>query len=214
MTWMVAALTAAAALTPTGPVQAQATGTRVAVVNIGVVFTKYEKAKNFKTEMEKMLQPFKEQAEKIKKDLLSYQAALADPKYDEKAKEQYAQAIRVLKRRLEDLDIEARKAIGTKQENHMIQLYKEVADQIQAVSVANGIHLVLGYGEPPDPKELLTFPNINRKLTGMDMGGTVPLYFHSSLDISEHVVAALNSAYARALGNGGVVTPTGLPQQK
>jgi hypothetical protein len=38
----------------------------------------------------------------------------------------------------------------------------------------------------------MTFANINRKLTGMDMGGTVPLYFHSTLDISDVVVQSLN----------------------
>jgi Skp family chaperone for outer membrane proteins len=205
MTWLVAALATAALLSLTGQVRAQATGTRVAVVNIGVVFTKYEKAKNFKTEMEGTLKPFKEQAEKIKKDILAFQNAINDPKYPEKDKEQYAQAIRGLKRQLEDLDLEARKKIGKRQEDHLIQLYREVAQHIQAVASANGIHLVLGFGEPPDV-DLMTFPNINRKLTGMDMGAMVPLYYHSTLDISEVVVTSLNRNYT----GGTSATPTGL----
>lgn len=201
MTWMVAAL----ALTClTGQVRAQSTGTRVAVVNIGTVFTKYEKAKNFKEEMEKTLKPFKDQAEKVKKDILAYQAGINDPKRNDKEKEQYAQAIRVLKRQLEDLDLEARKSIGQKQETHLIQLFKEVSQHIQAVSSANGIHLVMGFGEPPDA-DLFTFANINRKLSGMDMGGSVPLYYNSALDISEIVVASLNRSYGGAVS----ATPTG-----
>ncbi len=204
-TWMVAALTAVGMLGLAGQVRAQNTGTRVAVVNIGTVFTKYEKAKNFKVEMEATLKPFKDRAEKIKKDVLAYQQGITDPKTEPKLKEQYEQAIRVLKRQLEDLDLEARKAIGGKQETHLIQLYKEVTTHIQAVASANGIQLVLGFGEPPD-QDLMTFANINRKLTGMDMGGTVPLYFHSTLDISELVVTSLNRSY----GGGATATPTGL----
>jgi Skp family chaperone for outer membrane proteins len=210
MTWMVAALTAVGMLGLAGQARAQNTGTRVAVVNIGTVFTKYQKAINFKSEMEATLKPFKDRAEKIKKDVLAYQQGIQNPQTDPKLKEQYDQAIRALKRQLEDLDLEARKSIGAKQETHLIQLYKEVTTHIQAVASSNGIHIVLGYGEPPDA-DLMSFQNINRKLTGMDMGGTVPLYFHSSLDISELVVTSLNRAYAAAGGAGGTTaTPTGL----
>lgn len=202
MTWFVAALVGAATLNLTGQVHAQATGTRVAVVNIGVVFTKYQKAVNFKAEMEATLKPFKEKAEQIKKNVLAYQAGIADPKTDVKLKEQYQQAVISLKRQLEDLDIEARKTIGKRQEEHLIHLFKEVSDHIQRVASANGFHLVLGYGEPPDT-DLMTFANINRKLTGMDMGGTVPLYFHSGLDISEVVVQSLNRSVAATPTGGG-----------
>lgn len=203
MTWMVAALATVTTLCLAGQARAQGTGTRVAVVNYGVVFTKYEKAKNFKEEMERELKPFKEEAEKIKKSVLEYQTAYNNPKVPEKDKEQYAAYLRTLKRQLEDLDIAARTKIGKRQEEHLVQLYREVSNQIQTIASSNGIHLVLGFGEPPN-EDLMSPKNIDRKLTGMDMGYLVPLYFHASLDISEHVVAALNQAY-RATS----ATPTG-----
>ena len=65
MTSWVATLAAIVTLGMVGQAQAQ-TSTRVAVVNIGTVFTKYEKAKAFKVEMEATLKPYKEQAEKIR----------------------------------------------------------------------------------------------------------------------------------------------------
>ncbi len=208
MTWMVAALAMALTIGLAGQAHAQQTGTRVAVVNIGTVFNKYQKAIDFKKMMENTLQPYKDRAEKMKKDILGYQGGASDPKTDPKLREQYQQAARRLKLDLEDLDVEARKVIGKKQEEHLIQLYKEVSTHIQAVASSNGIHLVLGFGEPPDA-ELYTFANINRKLTGMDMGAMVPLYYHSTLDISEVVAASLNRSY----GSGGTTaTPTG--QQK
>ncbi len=203
MTWMVAALATMATLSLAGQARAQATGTRVAVVNIGVVFTKYEKAANFKKEMEDILKPYKEQAEKIKKSMLDYENAVKNPMVNEKDKEQYMNYMLTLKRQLEDLDRDARKKIGKRQEDHLVQLYKEVSEQIGRIANSNGIHLVLGFGEPPN-EDLMSFMNINRKLTGMDMGSTVPLFFHSSLDISDHVVTALNQAYRATAG-----TPTG-----
>src|SRR5438105_10820583 len=147
MTWMVAALATVATLCLAGQARAQGTGTRVAVVNIGVVFTKYEKAKNFKIEREATLKSFKDEAEKIKKSMLDYQNAINNPKVPEKDKEQYAAYLRTLKRQLEDLDMEARKKIGKRQEDHLVQLYTEVSKQIEAIAASNGIHLVLGFGE-------------------------------------------------------------------
>jgi Skp family chaperone for outer membrane proteins len=202
ITWCVALAASAAMLSLTG--QASAQGTRVAVVNIGTVFTKYDKAKAFKTEMEATLKPFKDEAEKIKKNVLAYQDALKNAK-EPKDRDQYENALRILKRQLEDLDLEARKKIGTRQEQHLIQLYKEVATHIQAVANANGIHLVLGFGEPPDG-DLYTFANINRKLTAMDMGAVAPLFHNPTLDISEVVVQSLNRSYT----GGAAATPTGL----
>jgi Skp family chaperone for outer membrane proteins len=203
MTWIVASLATVATLSLAGQARAQTTGTRVGVVNIGVVFTKYQKAVDFKKEMEATLKPFKDEADKIKKDILAYQAGVSDPKVEVKLKEQYQQAILQLKRKLEDLDLAARKAIGTKQETHLIQLYKEVAAHIQAVANTNGFHLVLGFGEPPDA-DLYSIGNVNRKLTAMDMGSIIPLYYHGGVDISETVVASLNRSYSPV-----PVTPTG-----
>src|SRR5262245_2886046 len=206
MTWMVAALATALTLGLAGQVHAQTPGTKIAVVNIGTVFNKYQKAQDFKKMMENLLQPYKDRAEKIKKDVMAYQQGIANPQTDIKLKEQYQQAIVTLRRQLEDLDGEAKKVIGKKQEEHLIQLYKEVSTHIQAVASSQGYLLVLGFGEPPDA-DLFTFVNINRKLTAMDMGALVPLHFHPSLDISEQVAASLNRSYG-----GTTATPTS--QQK
>jgi Skp family chaperone for outer membrane proteins len=195
MTWIVALL---ATFALAGSARAQ--GTRVALVNIGTVFTKYDKANAFKTEMEKELKPFKDEAEKIKKNMLAWQDAGKNAK-DAKERDTAEQNIRVLKRQLEDLDIEARKKIGKRQEDHLIQLYKEVTHHIKSVASANGIHVVLGYGEPPN-QDLFSFMNINRKLSAMDMGAVTPLYFHESLDISEYVVQSLNRSLVNAAPTG------------
>jgi Skp family chaperone for outer membrane proteins len=200
MTWMVAAL---ATFALAG--QAHAQGTRVALVNIGTVFNKYDKAKNFKTEMEGVLKPFKEEADKVKKDMLAYNEALKTEK-DPQKRDQWEQGLKNSKRRLEDLDAEARRKIGPRQDAHLMQLYKEVSEHIKSVASANGIHVVFGYGEPPD-NDLFSPQNVDRKLRMMDMGAMTPLYFHASLDISDYVVQSLNRSY-------GAVNATPTASQK
>ena len=46
------------------PAQAQA-GTKVGVVNIGLVFNQYRRAQAFKADLEKTLEPFKAKAKKL-----------------------------------------------------------------------------------------------------------------------------------------------------
>ena len=185
---------------------AAATGpTRVAVVNIGMVFSKYEKAKNFKNELEGAIKPFKDQAEKHRKDILAFDEAIKTGKYAQGyKKEDYDRGILDRKRKLEDLDREVRALVGKKQEDQLVQLWREVNEKIQAYALSNGFHVVMGYGDPMTAEELASFPNINRKMQGMDVGAAVPLFVAPGLDVSNDVVRALNDAYQRT---GGQVTP-------
>ena len=76
---------------------------------------------------------------------------------------------------------------------------------IEAVAKAYGYQIVLGYGDPMEKDILNQFPNVNRKMQAMDLGSTVPLYIHGSVDISSIVVHNLNAW----LEPKGAVTPTG-----
>lgn len=198
-----------------GAAQAQAQSlpaTKIGVVNIGLLFTKYEKAKLFKKELETELAPLKANAEKIKTAMQGHQdwlkrAAATDPVQKEKSE----QAMRDGQRALEDLDLQARKLIGKKQETQLIQLYKEIHAAVQSYGQQTGFHAIFAYGDPPD-QDLFSFTNINRKMQGMDMGAAVPFYVQTGLDVSNDVLARLNAPYAAA---GGTVpgTLTTLPKQ-
>ena len=180
---------------------AAAGGTRVGVVNVGTVFSKYRKAQVFKEELQKKVMPFKEKMDGWRKDMIQYQEMLqkGDSKYK---KEDLEKAIVDRKRALEDTDKEVRNLIGKQSEEQLVHLWREIVERIQAYGAANGFHMVLGYGDPPDAKELNTFPNINRKMQGMDMGSITPLYIAGGLDISEQVIQSLNAAYQQNAGAG------------
>jgi Skp family chaperone for outer membrane proteins len=196
------------------PGQAQQ-ATKVGVVNIGVLFTKYEKATVFKKELEGELMPLKADAEKIKATMKQHQDWLEvnGKKTTEAAQtEKSTKALRDGQRMLEDLDATARKLIGKKQETQLIQLYKEIHGAVTTYAQQNGFHMILAYGDPPD-QDQFTFQNINRKMGGMDIGAAVPYYWQGGLDISNDVLVRLNAGYRPAGGVSTLSQPNNLPVQ-
>jgi Skp family chaperone for outer membrane proteins len=172
-------------------------GVRVAVVNVGTIFMKYRKAIDFKTDLQKKVEPFKSNMDKWHKEMVDYQELLQknDPRYKP---EDLQKAITDRKRALEDANLAVRKLIGKQSEEQLVQLWREINERVRIYGQQNGFHIVLGYGDPQDEKELHTFANINRKMQGMDTGGVTPLYVAAGLDISEQVVQSLNASYAQA----------------
>ncbi len=190
------------AVTPAAATVAAPTQPRVALVNIITIFQHYQKAKFYKTELEKDLEPFRVKGETLRKEVIKWTQDLQDPKFDPKNREQWERGILGNKRALEDLDREARKMIGKKQEGQVVQLYREVHEAVKRYAVANNYHLVLAYGEPTE-QDPFSFANIQRKVGGIEMGGGVnPIFFAPGLDISMAVVDLLNRQY------GSVVQPT------
>lgn len=180
--------------------RAQATGggTKVAIVNVGEVFTKYEKAAAFKAEVEKVIGPRKAQAETLKKEMEAWQAQMKSPKFDPKEADRYQQAIIANQRKLQDMDREVRAEIGKVQEFQIISLFKDLNQAVEAVAKSQGFQLVLAYGDiVGDP---FTVENISRKMNGMDLGSTTPLFFHASTNLTDTVVATLNSHYRTTTG--------------
>lgn len=173
---------------------------KVGVVNLGVLFIKYEKSTIYKKELEGELAPLKAQAEKIKDVMTKHNNWLKAPtSTDTKQREVSEGAMRDGQRALEDLDLQARKLVGKKQENQLIQLYKEIHAAVQAHAQNNGFHVILAYGDPPD-QDLFSFQNINRKMNALDLAAAVPYYWQPNLDVTNDVLVRLNSAYRGGAG--------------
>jgi Skp family chaperone for outer membrane proteins len=194
---------------PAAPAQ-----TRVAFINIETVFQNYQKAVVYKKEMEKLIEPFKAKADKLKAEILQWQRDLQDVKMIGNKnfnKEQWEAGIVKNKRDLEDLGKEVGQIIGKKNEEQVVQLYKEVNEKVQAVALDRGFQVVMCYGEstklPP-----LGYENISRKVQGMEGSGcTSFMYIAPGLDISQAVIDLLNRSYpggsTATTGGGSGVTP-------
>ena len=193
------------AVAPQGVAAQGMPGLRVATVNVGLVFTKYAKAAKFKADMETLLAPHRAEGAKLKKEIIDWSEAMRNPSFPAKDKERYESGIRNNQRQLEDLELRVRKVIGSTQEEQIITLYREVSEAVKACAQANGIHVVLGYGEQIEG-DVFSFVNINRKMQGMDLSSCNPLYVAQGVDISQQVADNLNFAFQRA---GGVTPVSG-----
>jgi Skp family chaperone for outer membrane proteins len=178
----------------TGPtaVQQQPAATKVGVVNIGQVFNQYNRAKAFKAELEATLAPHKKRAKELTDHIKACEDFINSGKCTNEQRDQYADAIKKTRRQLEDMSVEIQKSLGTKQEQNLVTLWKEVNLGIKAVAQSQGYSLIIGYGDPMEKELMDAFPNVNRKMQAMDLGGSTPLYMHDSVDISNIVVHNLN----------------------
>jgi Skp family chaperone for outer membrane proteins len=192
-----------------GGAPAASGGTRIAVVNVGTVFSKYRKAITFKDELQQVIKPYKDKADGWRKEMISYQQMIQAKDFQKYKKEDLEKAILDRKRALEDMDRDVRNLVGKKQEDQLVQLWKEVNGGIKLYAKTRGFQVVFGYGDPMDEKEWDTFPNINRKMQGMDLGGLCPLYIADGLDVSMDVVTSLNAAFDQARPAGPAVSPVG-----
>src|SRR5438445_573819 len=55
-----------------------------------------------------------------------------------------------------------------------------------------GTKIAVGDGDAMEKDLLNKFPNVNRKMQAMDLGSSVPLYIHNSVDLSPVIVQTLN----------------------
>jgi Skp family chaperone for outer membrane proteins len=193
--------------------------TRLAFVNVAKVFQEYDKARFYKAELEKAIEPKKSLRDKLVKEIQAWKKAMqenpklkkGDPQFDPGEHERYDKGILKNQRELEDLERDLRQIVGERSEHQNVLLYKELYEAAQLYAIENHFHIVVGFVEPTqgDPFSLI---NIMRKIQGMDMAGCVTaLYVAPGLDISLGVVNALNQRYRAA---GGVVpaTPVSLPK--
>ena len=110
----------------TGGGAAATAGTKVGVVNVGVVFSKYDKAKAFKDELQKIVAPYKDKADKWRKEMIQYGDLLKKNDFSQFKKDDLEKAVKDRQRALEDMDIEVRNKIGTQQEQQLVQDRKSV----------------------------------------------------------------------------------------
>jgi Skp family chaperone for outer membrane proteins len=191
------------------PVPVQQQGTKIAVINIGKVFNQYTRAIAFKKNLEENVKPFKDKAKTLNDQIVGWEKALKDGTVAAKDKDNYILAITKNRRDLEDLSVQMQKDLGSKQEQNLVTLWKEVDMGITAVAKAQGYQIVLGYGDPMDKDLLHLFPNVNRKMQAMDLGSTVPLYVDPANDISDIVVFNLNRWVNPDQNKGGINPASG-----
>ena len=123
--------------------------TRVAVVNVGYVFNKYQKATKFKHEIEGQSGGTKERGTEAPRSDRRLPSREMDNETEcgQKSKDNEAKKYALTQQaKLEDLNTEIQRIVGKKQEDNLVALWKDMQDGIRVYATKNGIQLVLGYG--------------------------------------------------------------------
>jgi Skp family chaperone for outer membrane proteins len=174
------------------PRPAGAPQTRVGLLNIRYVIKHYDKYKFFMEQMKDEDKKFGEQikarqaqGEQIKKQL--------DNKTGDK--EALEQQLRTLQREIEDMVAKARREVARRGNEEMVKVYKEIRDAAYRHAQSHNYDMVIHFEGAADKDEVDSPALIVRN---MNAGGAVPMYWNPQLDISAHVLTALNTAYRNA----------------
>ncbi len=173
---------------------AAAPQTRIALINLPYVIKNYEKYKNFLKDMKEEDKKYVEQI-KAKQALADSKTKEAQAATDGATKDRLEQDIRNLKREVEDVATKARRDMQKKGSDMMVKVYKEIRDAAWRHAQGHNYDLVLHFEEASTKEEVDNPALIMRKMNG---GGATPLYWNPSLDISGHVLHALNTSYKSA----------------
>jgi Skp family chaperone for outer membrane proteins len=170
--------------------------TRIATINLAVVLKGYKKFELFNKEMRTLAEPYEKKAKEAAEALKKCKDFLDEGKGTEQQREQTRQNGIAWKRILEDNNAAAAKVLVPRQNEKLVQLYREIQDATSKYAVSNGIRLVLQFEEPAgSDAEVYTPLNVARKMKASTMGAYVPLYQAPGMDISQAVLDLLNAPY-------------------
>jgi len=170
-------------------------GTRVATVNLYVVMKNFKKAETFKKELETLDEPFVADLKKLKKSYDEWVKYAQTPGLEQKKKDDAGAVLVGLKRQIEDKKAEEEKVIMKRAEEQIVQIYKDIEIGVQKYAASNGISMVLTYLEPTGSGQEYAPGNIDRKMQRPgSVGACSPIFIGPGVDISEQVIAVLNSS--------------------
>ena len=188
---------------------AAAPRTKIALLNLTYVISYYEKYKAYKEDMKKQAQPYEDRIKAKQAEMEALRKEMTDPqKPPSEARRQEIEAkVKADQRDIQDANDEAKNKLAKEASDQMVLLYKEVQAAAGGYARAHDFDLVLQYNEPLDPKDYYSPANIERK---MGAGALIPLYYSNGMEISQDVLAMLNTSYRPAAAAPAATTPGGM----
>jgi Skp family chaperone for outer membrane proteins len=169
--------------------------TKVGLVNLAQVIQKYEKFKVFQQELKDMAKPFQEKDDGYKKQLEDYAKFISNPTTSAADREKYEGWKVTVTRQREDNLNAFKKQLETKRNEQVVQLYREVEEAVQKYAGPNGFHLILQYNDSVNEKDRTSASYLQFKLERSG-GACMPMYMAGGLDITNAIIANLNSRYS------------------
>jgi Skp family chaperone for outer membrane proteins len=187
--------------------------TRIAFVNTVFLIKNYHKFKTFDAELQELAKPYEKRDKELRDNMKLWQDTVKKPDCPQAQRDQGEQEIKKRQREIEDNREAAKKVLAKRNDEQIVQLYREIEDTVKRYAGQNGYHVVLQFDERTNPAEIYSPVNIQRKLQGSaGTGCCVPVHMAPGLDITQPVLAILNpagAAPAPATTGGGAAAPAG-----
>jgi Skp family chaperone for outer membrane proteins len=167
-------------------------GTRVAIFNIALVLSKYEKYTSYLEEFKKAVQPFVDREKATVAKMEPLYKEINNPTTSAARRETAEKEMLKYKRDMEDIKQDYDKMRLKKGGEQMVIIYQDIRRVADAYAQGHNYDLVLHYNDVPDPKMYWSEGNVSRK---MQAGGLIPMYYVGGMDISDDLITNLNAAY-------------------
>lgn len=202
--WLGSVVVAVAAVIGAGRLWAEdkekkpALRTRIGFINLTYVINNYDKYKQYKEEMKKIVEPLQKRHEELRSKLeelhkqggISSILQTADKDRSEKSeKEKLEKKVKEIQQEIEDNKANISAKMTKRSDDEMIVIYKEIMEATQSYATAHDLDLVLHYNDAITDEDLMSARNIARKL---NTGGLMPLYWKEEMDISLDLATLLN----------------------
>ncbi len=157
-------------------------------VDLRVVFDSYEKAQQFRANLERARAPFKAKIEQLNLEITELQEAskTAD------AVEPFRRAVIGKKRQIEDLDVEMLR-LGRKHSDSFILLNREVLRAIIKYQDDNQIPIAVSHGVPFDPDLMSLLPGFPQRRNWMNALDSISNSGEGIVEIAPVIAELLNA---------------------
>jgi Skp family chaperone for outer membrane proteins len=170
---------------------AKPTSGRVAVFNVARVMKEYQKWQYYAATMSNKRITEATGLAKMQSDIVNLQEQAKKEPIVSKQEELMRQAV-AKKRELEDKERQARKVLDEESQTHLKNLFAEIQMAVKAIVDTNGYDLVMAYPDAITDEERNSPMYFDLK---MRPPAAMPFYVSPSVDISNVLVATLNSNF-------------------
>jgi Skp family chaperone for outer membrane proteins len=185
--------------------------TRIGLLNISYVLKNYKKYQTYQDDVKGEYDRFDKQAKELQLKMEALNKAMKDPQTNKDKLPGMEKEMKDLTRSLQDVQEDAKAALGKKGDDKMVEMYREIQNASIRLATERGFDLIMHYNDVVDNKDYYTAPNVARKIQA---GACMPMYYANGMEISVDIVTALNAAYkptaaAPAAAPGGVTPVSG-----
>ena len=180
---------------PAAPAAPPAPTVKIAFINLAYVLKNYHKVDALAKEFKLRYETYEADAKQKKAQIEAMDLENSKPDTPAAKREENLQKITVLKRNIEDINANARKALAPQSEANTVGVYLDIQSAATKYAMANGFEMVLQFQDGFTQEDYNSPMNIMNK---MQTRALIPMYYQQGNDISLQVVNSLNEAYKKA----------------